>query len=200
MRCELITWRSFQMLCRRLAYQVREAAFHPDVIVAIARGGYMPARLLSDYLGLMNLASFRVEHYRGAQKQPMTRVKSPLSADVSGQRVLLVDDVNDTGDTFRVALDHLRERGDPADVRTMVMHHKATSHYVPNFYAKKVVKWRWILYPWAVMEDLKGIIATMEPCPAGVEEARARLERDHGLRVSRQTLVDAFAFMEPPGN
>ena len=199
MRCELITWRGFHALCRQLAYQIREAAFQPDVIVGIARGGYMPARLLSDYLGIMNLTSFRIEHYRGARKQPVTRVKYPLSADLNGQRVLLVDDVSDTGDTFEVALGHLRERGEPVAVRTVVMHHKITSSYVPDFYAKKVMKWRWIVYPWAIMEDLAGIIGTLEPRPVDVAEIMARLELDYGLRLPRQTVVDALTFMEPPG-
>ncbi len=199
MRCELITWRGFHALCRQLAYQIRESAFQPDVIVGIARGGYMPARLLSDYLGIMNLASFRIEHYRGAQKQPITRVKYPLSADLSGQRVLLVDDISDTGDTFEVALGHLRERGEPKAVRTVVMHHKVTSSFVPDFYAKKVVKWRWIVYPWATMEDLAGIIGTLEPRPTDVPQIMARLERDYGLRLPRQTVVDALTFMEPLG-
>jgi len=198
-RYELITWRGFHALCRQLAYQIREAAFQPDVIVGIARGGYMPARLLSDYLGIMNLTSFRIEHYRGARKQPVTRVKYPLSADLSGQRVLLVDDVSDTGDTFEVALGHLRERGEPTAVRTVVMHHKITSSYVPDFYAKKVVKWRWIVYPWAIMEDLAGIIATLEPRPEDIPEIMAWLERDCGLRLPRQTVLDALTFMEPPG-
>ncbi len=199
MRCELITWHSFHALCRKLAYQILEAAFQPDVIVGIARGGYMPARLLSDYLGIMNLASFRIEHYRGARKEPVTRVRYPLSADLSGQRVLLVDDVSDTGDTFEVALGHLRERGEPKAVRTVVLHHKVTSSFVPDFYAKKVVKWRWIVYPWAMIEDVAGIIGTLEPRATDVPQIMARLERDYGLRLPRRTVVDALTFMEHLG-
>jgi len=198
-RCELITWHGFQRLGRQLAYQIREAAFQPDVIVGIARGGYMPARLLSDYLGIMNLASFRIEHYRGAHKQPVTRVKYPLAAELSGQRVLLVDDVSDTGDTFEVALRHVHERGEPAAVRTAVMHHKITSTYVPDFYAKKVVKWRWIVYPWALMEDLTSLIRAMESQPSTVQGILQRLQHEHGIRVSPATVVDVLNFMQPAG-
>jgi len=199
MRCEIISWRRFQALCRRLAYQVRAAGFSPDLIVAIARGGYMPARLLSDYLGLMDLASFRIEHYRAAHKQPVTRVTEPLSVDTTGRRVLLVDDVSDTGDTFQVALDHLRSQGDPTVIKTVVMHHKITSAYVPDFYAAKVVKWRWLIYPWALMEDLTGMIGEMGGRAATPDDLVLRLQRDHGMRVSRQGVEDALAFMDHAG-
>ena len=195
-RCELVSWAGFYRLCRRLTFQLRSAQVRPDVIVAIARGGYMPARVLSDFLGLMDLASFRIEHYRGAYKQPLARVRYPLSADVSGRRVLLVDDVSDTGDTFRVATEHLRERSTPAEIRTAVLHHKVVSSFVPDFYAAKVVKWRWIIYPWAMVEDLTAFIQAMAPLPESVEGLAARLEQDHGVRVPRKVLQDVLTMME----
>ena len=68
MRCELLTWQHFLKLARELAYQVRDSGYQPDLIIAIARGGLMPARLLSDYLDVADLASFRIVHYRGAEQ------------------------------------------------------------------------------------------------------------------------------------
>lgn len=198
-RWELVSWAGFYRLCRRLAFQLRNAEVRPDVIVAIGRGGYMPARILSDFLGVMDLTSFRIEHYRGAYKQPLTRVRYPLSADVSGQRVLLVDDVSDTGDTFQVATEHVRERSSPAEIKTAVLHHKVVSSFVPDFYAAKVVEWRWITYPWAVFEDLTAFIQAMVPPPGSIEGIAGRLEQDHGVRVPRKVLQDVLAMMESRG-
>jgi len=80
MRSELVSWEQFRTLARQLALLVRSSGFKPDMIVAIGRGGYMPARVLSDYLDIYNLSGFKIEHYRRAQKQVQARVRYPLSA------------------------------------------------------------------------------------------------------------------------
>jgi hypoxanthine phosphoribosyltransferase len=190
--CELISWNRFCALARRLALKVRASGFQPDIIVAIERGGYMPARILSDLLGVTNLAGLRIEHYRGTHKEPMAVVRYPLSAEVSGQRVLLVDDVNDTGDTFKVALDHLHSRASPGAIRTAALHHKVVSSFVPDLYAVKVTQWRWIIYPWAVTEDLKVLIRALEPRPDTAEGIARELEHKHGIRMRQQAIVDAL--------
>jgi uncharacterized protein len=189
MRCELITWNRVYALSRSLALKIREAGYTPDIIVAIGRGGYVPARILADYLDMMALTSMKIEHYtRGAQKEPEARVKYPLSEDVTGMRVLVVDDVSDSGDTFHVALAHIRERFQPAAIKTAALHHKVVSTYKPDFYAHLIIKWRWIIYPWAVVEDLSGFIARMQDRPTSPDELAARLKADHDIQPDRQTL------------
>ena len=91
--------------------------------MAIGRGGYLPARIVSDYLDVYDLASIRIEHYRGVRRERAARVRYPLTADVAGKRVLLIDDVSDSGDTFAVAIRHLQAHGEPAALRTAVLHH-----------------------------------------------------------------------------
>jgi hypoxanthine phosphoribosyltransferase len=194
--CEVITWNQSYTLARRLARQVRASGYRPDVIVAIGRGGYVPARVLSDFLDQMSLASFKIEHYRAAHKEAEAWVRYPLSADVSGRRVLLVDDVSDSGDTFAVALEHLRSRGEPAEVRSAVLHHKTVSRYVPDYHAHKVVKWRWIIYPWAVAEDLGSFIRAMTPRPTSPDEIARQLAAEYGIRVPQDVLLDVLAMMK----
>jgi hypoxanthine phosphoribosyltransferase len=60
-----------------LVAKVRAAGFTPQVIVAIGRGGWMPARILSDFLGQMNLATIRIEHYRGPHRTRIATVRHP---------------------------------------------------------------------------------------------------------------------------
>ncbi len=67
MRCELVSWEQFRALARQLALRVQSSGFRPDMIVAIGRGGYMPARLLSDYLDIYSLSGFKIEHYLRAK-------------------------------------------------------------------------------------------------------------------------------------
>lgn len=192
-RCEVVGWSRIDALVRRLAQRIGESGYRPDIVVAIGRGGYVPGRLLADWLGLMDLASFKIEHYRHARKIHAARVRYPLSADLSGRRVLLVDDVADSGETFAVALRHLRKCGTPAEIKTAVLHYKTTSPYVPDYYAHKSIKWRWIVYPWAVAEDVGGFLCAMTPVPADLDDAAQRLAAEHGIRLPRPVLRDLLA-------
>ena len=194
--CELVSWGRCAALCRTLAAQVRASGFQPDMIVAIGRGGWVPGRVLSDLLGLMDLTEFKVEHYRGAHREVAAEVRYPLSASVAGRRILLVDDVSDTGDTYRVALAHLAEHGPPADIRTAALHHKTVSSFEPDFYAARVVRWRWLIYPWAVIEDLSGFVGAMVPRPPSLDAIAERLRVGYRLRVTRRMLEDVIAELE----
>jgi uncharacterized protein len=149
--------------------------------------------LLCDLLDLYDLVSMRIAHYRcGAQRTPEVKLSSPLSVDVQGLDVLLVDDVSDTGDTLRLALDHVRGFG-PRSVKVAVLHHKRVSPVVPDFYGKKVLAWRWLIYPWAVMEDLNGFLAAMDPDPDSPERLVERLRMDHGIKVPTRLAADVLA-------
>lgn len=181
--CEYVSWNRFYSLCGILHGHIRKVGFQPDLIIGIARGGYMPARVLADFFGLMDLAAVKVEHYHGLRRSPQAIVRHPLVEDITGRRVLVVDDVSDSGDTFDVLFRHLRSNGEPAELRTAVLHHKQTSSYTPDFHARRVVKWRWIIYPWAATEDLRVLLADMTPRPQTVEHARRSLLSRHGLRV-----------------
>jgi hypothetical protein len=161
------------------------------MIVAIGRGGYMPARLLSDSLGICNLTGFKIEHYRTARKQPQVRIRYPLSADVAGLKLLVVDDVSDGGGTFEAAVSHLHDRGPPAQVKTAVLHHKTVSSFVPDFHAAEITEWRWLIYPWAVLEDVSGFIRERGLVEVPVGVMQADIEACYGVRIPAQTLDDA---------
>ena len=188
-RCELISWATVNRLSRDLAVKIRNARYRPDAIVSIARGGYVPARLLCDSLNLTDLSSIRIAHYTaGAQKQKKAQLVESLCRDLSGKNVLLVDDISDTGDTLELARNHLVEHG--ADhVRIAVLHHKQTSTVQPDFFAHHIIKWRWIIYPWAVTEDVTWFIGRMPHSPADAGEAVRLLQQYCGLKI-RQSLVE----------
>ncbi len=193
--CELVSWEQVDELSRKLAHDIMSSAFRPDVIVAIARGGFVPARLLCDFLDLFNLESIRITHYTaGAHMEKYARLSSPLCADVKGRNVLIVDDVSDTGDTLALALEHIKSFS-PAATKIAVLHHKQVSALKPDFYALEIVTWRWLTYPWAVIEDVQVFINDMEPKPRSMEEAAARLKEDYEISVSQQVLHDVYSKM-----
>jgi len=193
--CELISWSTVCKLAHALAVKIRKASFHPEVIVAIGRGGYVPARLLCDYLDLVDLSSIRIAHYTaGAQKQRKAELVEGLSRDLSGKRVLLVDDVSDTGDTLELGRAHLEEHG-AAAIRIAVLHHKQTSTIVPDFFGHRIIKWRWIVYPWAVVEDATGFIERLPHCPADACAVARRLQQEHGLHVPQPLVEEILSAM-----
>jgi len=155
-RCELISFNKVLRLSRILARKIKTSGYMPDLIVAIGRGGYVPGRLVSDFLLFDNLTSMKVEHYkRAADMREEARIKFPLSVDIAGKKILVLDDVTDTGETFRLTVDYVLSLK-PSEVRTAVLQHKICSTFKPDFYAQKILKWRWIIYPWARYEDFAG--------------------------------------------
>lgn len=199
MSCELPTWEEVYDLARGLAYRVAEDRFRPDLLVGIGRGGYTPGRLLADFLHKKALTAFRIEHYTaGAEKTERARVVGSLDEDLSGLRVLVVDDVNDSGETLEAAVGFLRERG-AASVRTAVLQQKVTTGFAADYAAQRVEEWRWIVYPWAVIEDATAFLRRMDPRPDGVPEAVRRLEEDYGMRVPERTVEDVFRLWPEEG-
>ncbi len=192
--CEIITWDHIYDLCQTLVDKILDDGFRPDLIIAIARGGYIPARVL----GVMQLSSIRIEHYRGSHKGPEVIIKEPLIVDVDAKprRILLVDDVSDTGDTFQLALDHIHRQMAAAQIRTAALHYQVASNYEPDFYAGKVLQWHWITYPWAIVEDLCVFIKSMEPRPESLQGIADQLYQDQGLRVETNILERVLRIMQ----
>ena len=191
-RCELLSWTSIYSLSRTLAGKIRQAGFQPDLIVAIARGGYVPARILCDFMDITALTSIRIVHYvAGARKIREAKLVEPLRIDVRGKNVLLVDDVSDTGDTQELALHHIRDAG-PKRILSAVLHHKITSPIAPDCYGARIIKWRWIIYPWAVIEDLTGILTRMEQSPATPAEAVQAILDRHNVRVPLSIMEEVY--------
>jgi uncharacterized protein len=155
-RCELISFNYVLRLSKILSRRIRASGYMPDLIVAIGRGGYVPGRLISDFLLFNDLTSMKIEHYaRAADMRAEAKIRFPISVDITGKKVLVVDDLTDTGETLSLAVDYVWSLK-PADVRTAVLQRKTCSTFVPDFYVQKIIKWRWVIYPWALYEDLAG--------------------------------------------
>jgi hypoxanthine phosphoribosyltransferase len=193
LRCELISWHEIDRLCRRLAMLIQASAYAPEMVIAIGRGGYVPARLVCDALDMMALTSFKIEHYySGSDKQPRALIRFPLCTQVQGLRVLIVDDVNDSGDTLQLAVEHV-SLFQPCEIRTAVMHDKRVTHFEVDYCARQIVKWRWLIYPWAVNEDIRAFVQRLSPAPASLDEIRQGLARHFNIRISRRLLAEINA-------
>jgi len=159
--CQILPWSSIVRDAKRLSWVIRDSGYVPDIVVAIGRGGYVPARILCDYLTIHDLTAFKVEHWGAAAvRKKKAVIKFPLSANIKNKRVLLVDDITDTGETLRVSLQYLT-CFEPKEVRTAVLIHKTCSAVVPDYFLRKIIKWRWVIFPWHLWEDMTGFITTL---------------------------------------
>lgn len=177
-----------------LARRVRESGFQPDAVIAVARGGFMPARFVCDFLGVSRLLSLKVRHYAaGAHAETRAEVTEPLGSSIRGARVLLVDDVNDSGETLEAARPYLEGLA-PAAIRTAVLHEKSNTRCRADHVAEPIDEWRWILYPWAVVEDVGEFVRKMRPPPRNRSELLRRLDERHGLALSEAELDRVLHF------
>jgi hypoxanthine phosphoribosyltransferase len=188
-RCEVLTWRRVARDCKALAGKIRASGFSPDMVVAIGRGGLVPARVLCDYLHIKDLTTVKVEHW-GITAAPGEKavLRFPLCVDIKGRRVLVVDDITDTGDTLDVTLDYLG-RFRPAQLRSATVLHKAVSRTVPDYYVRKLVKWRWVIFPWHFWEDATAFIRGLRE--AGFRDPgaiRLQLRSRYRLEVPEETV------------
>jgi hypothetical protein len=143
-KVRVLGWREVSRLVFKLWAKVRHGGFRPDLVVAILRGGCLVGLLMADLYGV-NFETLRVEHYRGLGVKGRLRLTHPLRAEVKGRKILLVDDVADSGETLKLAFRYLKRRG-ASEVRTGTLHVKPWTAFPPDCYAEKTEAW--IVYPW----------------------------------------------------
>ncbi|MFW9925201.1 MAG: phosphoribosyltransferase [Candidatus Thorarchaeota archaeon] len=142
----ILSWSEVYNLTLQLSEKIVVSGFKPDVIVGIARGGWIPARILSDVLYMESLQNIRIEYYTDVgEKGKEPKITQPLTGSLAGKNVILIDEVADTGDTLSHAIDHIRSFG-VVEVRSAVLHYKPTSIVMPDYYMVETSKW--IVYPW----------------------------------------------------
>ncbi|MDH5460592.1 MAG: phosphoribosyltransferase family protein, partial [Candidatus Bathyarchaeota archaeon] len=85
---EVPTWNRIYGMLLNLAEKIRKNGFKPDVIVGVSRGGWPPARVLSDLLDNPNLANVKAEFYLGvAETKGEPTLTQPVSVAVAGKKV-----------------------------------------------------------------------------------------------------------------
>ncbi|MFC6836552.1 phosphoribosyltransferase [Halomarina ordinaria] len=154
-KCTITNWDYIYDLCRDVADQVKAAEFEPDVVVALARGGWFAGRCLCDFLGLDDLTSLKMEHYVGtAQKTGEPEVRYPMpEGSVEGKNVLIIDDIADTGGSIERAHEYVTDRN-PEGVRTATLQLLGTSEFDPDYVGERLEQWAWVVYPWNFIEDM----------------------------------------------
>lgn len=150
---EVMTWEIFGSASRELAHQVAGSGYDPDLILAIARGGLLPAGALGYALAVKNLYTMNVEFYTGVDERlpvPMILPPVPDLVELRFARILVVDDVADTGHTLKIVEEFFKGR--VKEVRTAVLYEKPRSVVKCDFVWKYTDLW--INFPWSDKEPV----------------------------------------------
>ncbi|MGK2310286.1 phosphoribosyltransferase [Cutibacterium sp. V947] len=146
---EILTWETFGAATDELATQIHDSDFDPEIVIAVARGGMIPGGALTYSLGVKLTDAINVEFYTNVEETlPDPVLLAPMldTDSIRGKRILVVDDVADSGRTLALVLKLLRGFG--ADVRSAVLYAKPTTVINPDFVWKATDKW--IVFPWSV--------------------------------------------------
>ena len=167
------SWDQIYDMLIELAKRVKDSGFKPDLIVGVCRGGWAPARVMSDLLENANTASIRIEFYLApgiTARKPV--ISQAIMVPVKGVNVLVVDDVADTGESLKVAVEHLDVCGAKA-IRTATLYYKPQSILKPDFFIIQTEQW--IIFPWERLESTRRLLDEAEKRGEPVDYVRETL-------------------------
>jgi hypoxanthine phosphoribosyltransferase len=146
LRFEKVSWDQYQRICFSLAKAVNKKRI--DYIVAISRGGLIASRILSDILNLP-ISHITIISYQDLKQQKEIRITETPSRLFDNQTILLVDEIADSGKTFKRALEYFRKFKN-CTIYTLALYVKPHTTPVPDFWAKKTDAW--VIFPYELQE------------------------------------------------
>ena len=190
-KCRRTSWAEADGWADRIDAQVRASGHVPETIVALTRGGWVPARLLADRLGVRRLVSIRLQHW-GVTAQPSGKAEltEGLSGPVGGQAVLVVDDITDTGESLQLATESVRAAG-ASRVESAAFLHIGHSKFVPDYFAEEIPRdaWVWVVFPWNYWEDVRHLVRQAVAEGKDASGVRAVLRERSGLELSEEHVL-----------
>ena len=147
----VLSWQDYQKHVFSLADKISSSKYRIDKIICIARGGLVIGRILSDLLDVNNVECIGIQFYTDigvVGEKPI--LKYGLSQNISGLKILLVDDIVDSGGTLILAEKYLRSKK-PDEIRTASIFIKPWSKYTPSYYSD--ITDRWVIFPYEIKES-----------------------------------------------
>lgn len=166
-----ISWSRLQQDVLTLAKKVRESGQEFDRLVCIERGGTIISRLLSDFLKLPT-SGFVMVSYKEFNQVSQPIIAEELKADIKGERILLVDEIVDSGTTLRLALKYLQE-SQPAEIKTFAPYIKPSTKTEPDYWLVKTDQW--VVFPYEIRETVNDLRELMQEKGLSDEEIISKL-------------------------
>mgnify|MGYP001414871050 FL=1 len=159
----LIDWKEYNLTVEKLAIQIYQSGYKPDILIGIMRGGAPIIDVLSRVFKL-KCAYLAVESYSGEgieDKQGELVFSRDISSTIQEMKgnILLCDDLSDTGVTLNKSIDWLKNYPPLKDkiksIKTAVLWKKKDSTFEPNFCAQKLKTNPWIVQPFERYEEIR---------------------------------------------
>ena len=159
----IVSWEQYNQTVEKLAIQIEESKYRPDILVGIMRGAAPMIDVLSRIFKL-KCANLAVESYSGKGIEDeqgdivFSREMSSIAPNMGG-RILLCDDLSDTGITFNKSIDWLKKYGPIKDkieeIKTATLWKKKKSTFEPDYCAVKLPDNPWIVQPFEIYEEVR---------------------------------------------
>ena len=159
----IVSWDQYNETVEKLAIQIHESGYKPSILIGIMRGGAPMIDVLSRVFKL-KCAYLAVESYSGKGVEDeqgdivFSREISSIAPNMGG-KILLCDDLSDTGITFNKSVDWLRSyepiKGKIEDIKTATLWKKKKSTFEPDFCAVKLEDNPWIVQPFEIYEEIR---------------------------------------------
>ncbi len=200
-KCRFVTWEDIVRWTKDVAKKVKASGFRPDVVVALARGGWIPGRILCDHLLVKDLFSIKTEHWGiTATRDGQARVVHDVPVSLKGRKVLVVDDITDTGQSLKMAYERVLEH-EPKEAKTATMLHITHSKFVPHYYSEEVPAedWTWFVFPWNYYEDMRNLTLKAIEGEEKIEKLPELFQRYYDLEVTEEQLLEVLKLLEEEG-
>ena len=153
-----VSWDEYHLLTERLALKVHASGWEVDQILCLARGGVRPGDVLSRVfdkpLGIMSTSSYRAEAGTIQGRLDIAKYITMPKGELAG-RVLLVDDLADSGVTLKAVVERLRGMPSVKELRSAVIWTKSVSTYTPDYYVEMLETSPWIHQPFEIYDDMR---------------------------------------------
>ncbi len=195
--CWLPTWDGLHENIRDIANKIKKDSYRPDIVIALSRGGFVPARVICDLLIIKDLVSIKVDHWGvTAAKDGKAHLRYPIDVNLTGKKVLIVDDITDSGESMAIAKDFVKKLN-PKEIKTAAIFHFKHSKFVPDYYSKELANWIWVMWPWNYIEDMCNITPKVldENKGLSIEEIKGNLKENFKIDLSEQKIIEIMGVL-----
>jgi len=114
--------------------------FNPEVILGIARGGLTLSHAMAEGMDIREVQTLRTELYDKSCKRDELSIFGTCDL-LEKKRVLVVDDISDSGDTLKAIMGHLETSFQDIEFKSATLYYKKTSCYEPDFWVNEATEW-----------------------------------------------------------
>ena len=149
----VLSWDEIYSLLYELSRRIKHE-YCPEIVIGVARGGLIPARIIADLLDVPTLGSIGVRFYEDiSQRLRNPIIIQPLNISVANKRVLLIDDIVDTGESLTLVASEVKTKA--GDLKTATIYRKPLTCFTPDYSAQETDVW--VVFPWELRETIKKI-------------------------------------------